>query len=196
MNNYRFVVAIDYGTSASGYAWAIANSTGGDDGKLRNLSNINFSAGSSDSGGKDSSDLVTDSEGRLLPWKELYSNEQRLRNRIGSETLALNLKENDLFQHKRVKMDLYDPDSNRREERNVIGNVDNPEEIYREISNVKFYTLDLIAVALRELSERALEEIRLAVGEECPPPRWEIQWIITLPANAKQAQKERRAAPE
>jgi len=190
MNNYRFVVAIDYGTSASGYAWAIANSTGGDDGKLRNLSNINFSAGSSDSGGKDSSDLVTDSEGRLLTWDELYSNEQRLRNRIGSETLALNLKKNNLFQHKRVKMDLYDPDSNRREERNVIGNVDNPEEIYREISNVKFYTLDLIAAALRELSERALEEIRLAVGEECPPPRWEIQWIITLPANAKQAQKD------
>lgn len=189
MNNYRYVVAIDYGTSASGYAWAIANSTRGDKGKARNLGNIQFNADLHSSGGKISSDLVTDPKGKLIPWEEYESGEQRCRNRIGEETLDLDLLDDNLFQHKRVKMDLYDPQSNRDEGYNVIGNADEPDKLHRIIRNVKFDTVDLIAQALRELSERALEDIRQEQEDECPPPCQEIQWIITLPANATEAQK-------
>ena len=185
MSEKRVVVAIDYGTAASGYAWAFANTTHGDQGKIKNLGNVKFCADYSSSGGKDRSLIATDEQGRLIPWYNPDPEETREKHYIGTEVFQLDLDVH--FIHKRVKMDLYAPPSNTLEGINVTGNAE-PAKIYREIRGVKFYTLDLIAAALRELSERALHEIKMCSGVTYSPK--DALWVVTIPASATQLQKD------
>ena len=185
MAEKQVVIAIDYGTAASGYAWAFADATNGDRGKIKNIGNLKFYARYMGEGGKDLSVIATDSQGQLIPYGKLEPGETRERNRIGREVFALD--PTDCFIHKRVKMDLYDPESNKIEGIKVTGNAD-PAEIYRELRGQKFYTLDLIAEALRELSQRALNEIKNCSGATYFPK--DALWVITVPANATQLQKD------
>ena len=181
------VIAIDYGTSMSGYAWALAQTLEGNDLQIKDLSYVYLNADYVPLGGKDFSVIVTDTNGNLIPWDHIEPGSARKKHYIGREIYNLDLSDEQYFVHNRVKMDLYDPESNIAENINVSGNAD-PAQIYRELRGVKFYTLDLIAQTLRELSQRALEDIRARVGTEYQPQ--EIQWVITTPADATQLQKD------
>lgn len=187
MSKKRVVIAIDYGTAASGYAWALGGDTAGDQGKIKNLGNVYLCAEYVPLGGKDLSIIATDSKGKLIPYSNVEPGRKRKKNYIGSDVLRLDIDQKERFFHKRVKMDLYDPESNKLESINVVGNSE-PAAIYREINGVKFYTLDLIAETLRELSQRALEDIEIRTGAQYSPQ--ETQWVITLPADASQLQKD------
>lgn len=188
MADYRVVIAIDYGTSASGYAWALADSTKEDNCcKIKNLGNVNLCAPFIAYGGKDFSIIATDSHGKLIPWFEDEEGAARRNHYIGREVFNLDLTRKDFFVHKRVKMDLYDPESNKQEGINVTESSD-PSKIYREIRGEKFYTLDLIAESLRELSQRALEDVRKRTLVQYTSQ--DALWVVTVPANATQLQKD------
>ncbi len=161
----RYVVAIDFGTCGTGFAWCVKDASFLDGG-------INFNTqwfGNQNGVIKCDSWLETDSKGALLSCGRV------------AKTKCLNGDARASFFHQRMKMDLYDSQSNKDG-----GFIDDLAHTWegkpkRQINNHYFASLELITNFLKEIKKKAMEVVKANESE--------IQWVITIPAGAEAKHK-------
>lgn len=177
-NTFQYVVAIDYGTSRTGYAWSVFGTSDVD--KVRMC--IQWPSAIPGIPKTDSAILINKEDGKMVDW--------------GFDATK-NFDPDKHYFCGRVKMDLYDPDSNRSNEFKIeVSPDEGPYRVYegednKHIGRNKFFSVDLIAEVLSIMKERAINDI---YETECGVHTIDnisrtIKWIITIPASATDAQK-------
>lgn len=165
MNNLppgcKYIVAIDYGTTRSGYAWCrVGNSTKPNGVVFRDAWTKEKKVV------KCSTLLLTDENGNRIEWG----------------MPALINATSKTFLHQRVKMDFFDPWSNANAgyvDRMTFGG-DGPQRVIR---NCLFNSVDLVAHFLKCLKKKVLEDIGQNVTAR------DIYWLLTIPANSNDSIK-------
>lgn len=177
MAKHEYVVAIDYGTSRTGFAWSVFGTSDAD-----KICMCNKWPSIGPSVPKTDSALLLNEKGELISW--------------GFDAIKnYNSKENYFFD--RIKMDLYDADSNRSRGIKIVECPENgPYRVINiEKNNIKeekkFYSVDLIAMSLSIMKNEAINTIygclcKVQSKEEISNS---IRWVITVPAHATDAQK-------
>lgn len=131
-----FIIAIDYGTARSGFAYA---QKGFSDQQL----GVRFrEAWQGQTGPKCDTALLLDQDGRVLEW--------------GRPARISRSKYPNAYFHERVKMDLYHPEDQKKRGTPVDMTPDGPRRL---VGGRQFYTVDLIAAFLAVMKREAVKQI-------------------------------------
>ncbi len=190
MSNKKFyyIVAIDYGTSRTGFAWSLKDCS-------PNIDGIKYYQDWPDQPNVSKCETweLTDGNGKILQWGRPAGTDWKSKKKptsVFSKLFGKNTDQKDEtnppYFHQRVKMDLFDIQSNKD-----MGNISDYSwnikgEPVRTIGDQTFETIGLIAAFLSEIKKQALKELRSiepGITEDV------IRWVLTIPANSEEKQK-------
>jgi len=178
VNHNKYVVAIDLGTSRTGFAWSVMNTFDTD----KVYMCVKWPAIGT-AVPKTNSAILLNEKGELIFW--------------GFEAIK-NYDPNENYFFDRVKMDLYDPDSNRSRGIKIVEDKEKGPYRVIEIENKygnkeekHIYAVDLISMILSSMKNEAISNIYETMGkiESKDDISKSILWVITVPASATDAQK-------